>query len=165
MPQKWVENQTPEHVPCCHVSACLRCVPVPFLPGTKSMWGPCGSTGNFLPALRRFWLWFRKKDLTPTPNLLRILPIPPLLGHILSIFGWNVLEADNWVVMAILWWRSDDYPDLAGTGSTLFSGGLFWRHPIWWWQTDYFTDSRLSKIWRELAPHYFPADCFRIDFF
>jgi hypothetical protein len=28
-----------------------------------------------------------------------------------------------------------------------------------------FTDSRLSEIWQELALHYFPADCFGIDFF
>ncbi len=29
----------------------------------------------------------------------------------------------------------------------------------------FLTDSRLSEIWRELAPHYFPADCFGIVFF
>jgi hypothetical protein len=29
-------------------------------------------------------LQFHEKDLTLTPNLLRIQPIPPLLGHILS---------------------------------------------------------------------------------
>ena len=28
-----------------------------------------------------------------------------------------------------------------------------------------FSDSRLSEIWRELALHYFPADCFGIDLF
>jgi hypothetical protein len=27
------------------------------------------------------------------------------------------------------------------------------------------TDSRLSEIWRELAPHYFSGDCFGIVFF
>jgi hypothetical protein len=32
-----------------------------------------------------------------------------------------------------------------GTGSTLFSGGLFLE---------------AAQIWRELAPHYFLADCF-----
>jgi hypothetical protein len=36
---------------------------------------------NTLPFLT---LRFHKKDLTPTPNLLRIRPIPPPLGHILS---------------------------------------------------------------------------------
>jgi hypothetical protein len=35
--------------------------------------------------------------------------------------------------------------DLAGTGSTLFSGRLFLE---------------AAQIWRELAPHYFPVDCF-----
>jgi hypothetical protein len=48
--------------------------------------------------------------------------------------------------------------DLVGPGSTLFSGGLFlrqlrfggnWLHIIFLW-----------IIWQELAPHYFPADCF-----
>ncbi len=38
-------------------------------------------------------LQFHKKDLTPTPNLLRIRPILPQLGHILSVssrsFGWH----------------------------------------------------------------------------
>ncbi len=35
--------------------------------------------------------------------------------------------------------------DLAGNGSTLFSGGLFLE---------------AAQIWRELAPHYFPENCF-----
>ncbi len=38
-------------------------------------------------------LQFHEKDLTPTPNLLRIRPILPPLGHILSVpsrsFGWH----------------------------------------------------------------------------
>jgi hypothetical protein len=51
--------------------------------------------------------------------------------------------------------------DLDGTGSTLFSGRLFWRqlnfggnwlHIIFWWI--------VLEILRELAPHYFPGDCF-----
>ncbi len=50
---------------------------------------------------------------------------------------------------------------MEGTGSTLFSGGLFWRqlkfggdwlHIIFW--------RIVVEIWRKLAPHYFPADCF-----
>ncbi len=54
--------------------------------------------------------------------------------------------------------------DLAGTGSTLFSGGLFWRqfrfgrnwlHKIFWWIV-----LEAAQIWRELALHYFPVDCF-----
>jgi hypothetical protein len=51
--------------------------------------------------------------------------------------------------------------NLEGTGSTFFSGGLFkkfggnWLHII-------FQQIVLvaAQIWRELAPHYFPADCF-----
>ncbi len=54
--------------------------------------------------------------------------------------------------------------DLEGTGSTLFSGGLFqrqlrfggnWLHIIFRWIV-----LEETQIWRELAPHYFPADCF-----
>jgi hypothetical protein len=54
--------------------------------------------------------------------------------------------------------------DLAETGPTLFSGGLFWMqlrfgenwlHIIFWW---IFLDA--AQIWQELAPHYFLADCF-----
>jgi hypothetical protein len=35
-------------------------------------------------------LQFHEKDLTPTPNLLQIRPIPPPLGHILSLEPENV---------------------------------------------------------------------------
>ncbi len=38
-PQKWVETKLLRHAPRCHVSACVRRVPVPFPPGTKSAWG------------------------------------------------------------------------------------------------------------------------------
>jgi hypothetical protein len=37
-------------------------------------------------------LQFRKKDLMPTPNLLRILPIPPPLGHILSNYPNKIIQ-------------------------------------------------------------------------
>ncbi len=73
--------------------------------------------------------------------------------------------------------------DLVGTGSTLFSGGLFWRqlrfggnwfHIIFRWiiqeaaqiwrepqQKNQHNHTTLpAQIWRELAPHYFLADCF-----
>ncbi len=53
---------------------------------------------------------------------------------------------------------------MAGTGSPFFSGGLFWRWlrfgrnwlHILFWQIVL----EAAQIWRELAPHYFPADCF-----
>jgi hypothetical protein len=54
--------------------------------------------------------------------------------------------------------------NLAGTGSILYSGGLFWRqlrfggnwlHIIFWQIV-----LEAAPIWRELASHYFPADCF-----
>ncbi len=58
-------------------------------------------------------------------------------------------------------------------------GNRFWLHRSvfgLWWEIvlgvtslpivlTIFTDSRLSEIWRELALHYFPADCFGIVFF
>ncbi len=54
--------------------------------------------------------------------------------------------------------------DLAGAGSTLFSVGLFsrwlrfggnWLHIIFPWIV-----LEAAQIWQELAPHYFPEDCF-----
>ncbi len=54
--------------------------------------------------------------------------------------------------------------DLAGTGSTLFSGGLFWKqlrfgrnwlHIIFWRIV-----LKAVQIWRELVPDHFLGDCF-----
>ncbi len=54
--------------------------------------------------------------------------------------------------------------DLAETGSTLFSGGLFWRELKLSrnWLQIIFRQIVLevAQIWRELAPHYFLTDCF-----
>jgi hypothetical protein len=53
--------------------------------------------------------------------------------------------------------------DLAGTGSSLFSGRLFWSwlgfggnwlHIVFQWIV-----LETALIWQELAPHYFLADC------
>ncbi len=53
---------------------------------------------------------------------------------------------------------------MAGIGSTLFSGGLFWRQLRFGgnWHHIIFPPIVLeaAQIWRELAPHYIPADCF-----
>jgi hypothetical protein len=50
---------------------------------------------------------------------------------------------------------------LEGTGSTLFSGGLFWKFGGNWLHIIFRRIvSEVAQIWRELAPHYFPADCF-----
>ncbi len=81
--QKRVENRTPEHVPRCRVSARVRRVPVPFPPGTKSMWGLAEvhwtfshySTVSDTPILREW----SDANSESTPNL---WPILPLLGHI-----------------------------------------------------------------------------------
>ncbi len=51
--------------------------------------------------------------------------------------------------------------NLEGTGSILFFGGLFWKfggkwlHIIFLWIV-----SEAAQIWGELAPYYFPTDCF-----
>ncbi len=53
---------------------------------------------------------------------------------------------------------------MVGTGSTLFSGGLFWRELKLRgnWLHIIFRQIvlEIAQIWRELAPHYFPTDCF-----
>jgi hypothetical protein len=52
-----------------------------------------------------------------------------------------------------------------GTGSTLFSGGLFWRQLRFGgnWLNIIFQQIVLeaAQILRELAPHHFLTDCFR----
>jgi hypothetical protein len=54
--------------------------------------------------------------------------------------------------------------DLAGTGSTLFSGRLFWRQLRFGGNWLHISFRRIvleaAHIWRELAPNYFPVDCF-----
>ncbi len=81
------------------------------------------------------------------------------------IFQRIVLEAAQiWQDLAPYYFPVDCFggsSNLEGTGSTLFSNRLFWRklkfggnwlHIIFRWN--------VLQIWRELAPHYFPADCF-----
>ncbi len=54
--------------------------------------------------------------------------------------------------------------DLVGTGSTLFSGRLFWRQLRFGGTWLHIIFRRIileaAQISRELAPYYFPADCF-----
>jgi hypothetical protein len=84
------------------------------------------------------------------------------------IFRWIVLEATQiWRELAPHYFPVDCFggsSDSAGTGSTLFSGGLFWRwlrfggnclHIIFRWIV-----LEAAEIWRELASHFFPVDCF-----
>jgi hypothetical protein len=53
---------------------------------------------------------------------------------------------------------------LVGTGSTLFSGGLFWRQLRFGGNWHHIILRRIvleaAQIWWELAPHYFLLDCF-----
>jgi hypothetical protein len=54
--------------------------------------------------------------------------------------------------------------DLAGTGTTLFSDGLIWRQLRFGGNWIHIIIRRIvleaAQIWRELDPHYYPADCF-----
>ncbi len=53
---------------------------------------------------------------------------------------------------------------MAGIGSTLFSGGLFWRNFRFGGNWLHSILGRIvleaAQIWRKLASHFFPADCF-----
>jgi hypothetical protein len=81
------------------------------------------------------------------------------------IFWWIVFEI--WRELAPHYFPADCFEgssDLVGTGSTLFSGGLFWRQLKFGgnWLHIIFQQIVLeaAQIWRELAPHYFLTDCF-----
>ncbi len=81
------------------------------------------------------------------------------------IFQRIVLEI--WSELAPHYFPADCFEgssDLVGTGSTLFSGRLFWRQLKFGgnWLHNIFRKIVLEagQIWRELASHYFPADCF-----
>jgi hypothetical protein len=54
--------------------------------------------------------------------------------------------------------------NLEGTDSTLFSNRLFWRQLRFGGNWLHIISRQIvleaAQIWRELAPHYFPADCF-----
>ncbi len=50
---------------------------------------------------------------------------------------------------------------MEGIGSTLFSGGMFWKFGGNWLHIIIrHIVSEAAQIWRELAPHSFPTDCF-----
>ncbi len=53
---------------------------------------------------------------------------------------------------------------MAGTGSTLFSGGLFWRQLRFGWNWLHIIFRWIvleaAQIWQELASHYILGDCF-----
>jgi hypothetical protein len=83
-------------------------------------------------------------------------------------FLTDFLEAAQiWREMAPHYFPEDCFggiSDLEGTGSTLFSHRLFLRQlkfggelaSHYFWQIVL----EVAQIWRELAPHYFPTDCF-----
>ncbi len=78
-----------------------------------------------------------------------------------------LVTAQIWRELAPHYFPADCFggiSNLAGTGSTLFFGGLFWRQlkfggnwfHIIFWRIVF----KAAQIWRELVSHYFPADCF-----
>jgi hypothetical protein len=93
------KNQTPEPCSSCHMSARVRRVPVPFLPGTKSTWG--------LMEVRWTFSQHSANSDTPIPrersdadseSTSNLRPILPPLGHIwyslhLGIFFHNNNQA------------------------------------------------------------------------
>ncbi len=81
------------------------------------------------------------------------------------IFRKIVLEAAQiWRKLAPHYFSGDCFRNLEGTNSTLFSIGLFRRQLIFGrnWLHIIFQQIVLeaAQIWRELAPHYVPTDCF-----
>jgi hypothetical protein len=81
------------------------------------------------------------------------------------IFWWIVLEI--WRELTPHYFPEDCFggsSDLVETGSTLFSDRLYLRQLKFGgnWLHIIFRQIVLeaAQIWRELAPHYFPADCF-----
>ncbi len=81
------------------------------------------------------------------------------------IFQKIVLEvAQIWRELAPHYFPTDCFggsSNLEGTGSTLFSDRLFWRQLKFGGNWLHIIFRRIVfEIWRELALHYFPADCF-----
>ncbi len=81
------------------------------------------------------------------------------------IFPQIVLEVGQiWWELAPYYFPTDCFggsSNLEGTGSTFFSGGLFWKFGGNWLHIIFRQIvSESAQIWWELAPHYFPTDCF-----
>ncbi len=79
------------------------------------------------------------------------------------IFRQIVLEAAQiWQELAPHYFPTDCFggnSDLDGTGSTLFSDRLFWRQLKFGGNWLYIIFRQIVlEMWRELAPHYYPAD-------
>ncbi len=89
-------------------------------------------------------------------------------------FGWNWLhiiirriDLEIWRELAPHYLSADFFggsSNLAGTGSTLLSNRLFLRQLRFGGNWLHIIAQQIvleaAQIWRELAPHYFPADCF-----
>ncbi len=75
--------------------------------------------------------------------------------------------AHFWLDLAPHYFPADCFggsSDLAGTGSTLFSGRFFLRQLEFGGNWLHIIFGRIvfeaAQIWREIVPHFFPADCF-----
>ncbi len=80
-----------------------------------------------------FLLRREKHSFTLYPSLSLYWQTESRTERRMNCFGWR---------QPIWWWRTDYFYrqkviwDFAGTGSTLFLGGMFWRRPIGWWRPD-----------------------------
>ncbi len=109
-----------------------------------------------------------EKNVMPVPAKSQIFCCPFGRNWLNIIFQRIVLEAAQiWREMAPHYFPVDCFggsSDLAGTGTTLFSGGLFWRKLRFGRNWFHIIFQRIvleaAQIWQVLAPHYFPADCF-----
>jgi hypothetical protein len=106
-------------------------------------------TGSTLFSDRLFW-----RQLNFCGNWLHI------------VFRQIVFEAAQiWRELAPHYFQADCFggsSNLEGTGSTLFSGKLFWKFGGNWLHIMFQqNDLEAAQIWWELAPHYFPTNCFR----
>ncbi len=87
-------------------------------------------------------------------------------GNWLHIIFWQIVR-EIWRELALHYFPADCFQgssDFAGTGSTLFSDRLFWRQLKFGGNWLHIISRQIvleaAQIWRELAPHYFPTDCF-----
>jgi hypothetical protein len=99
--------------------------------------------------------------------------IPPNLHLLILLLLYNYFLADCFGAAQIWWELAPHYfpadcfegsSDLAGTGSTLFLGRLFSRQLRFGGNWPHIIFRRIvleaAQIWREMAQHYFPVDCF-----
>ncbi len=152
-------------------------------------------TGSTLLSGRLFWRQLRFGG-NWLHNILQkiVLKAGKIWRELAPHHFWQIVF-ENWKELVPHYFLEDCFrgsSDLTGTGSTLFSSGWFrrqlkfdgnWLHivfrqivleaahiifrqivfeaaQIWRELAPHYFPADFFEIWRELAPHYFPADCF-----